>query len=237
MQDTIRALRALQELDTDIYRLKAELKRLPEERANRRKEIDQMLARSETLQKSARELRAKVKEIEDTTGKERQRIRKLETEAANSRGDGAMLAAYQHEIKTLKRSISTAEESGLELVTQAGTVDADLTKQRATIEEAEKVFAEFSGNVERETAVARQELDRLLAERKRRMSTDVAPESLGLYERLLLARAGVALAELDGRICQACFMEVPTNLYVRVARGMALTQCPSCDRILYQRNV
>ena len=44
-----------------------------------------------------------------------------------------------------------------------------------------------------------------------------------------------ALAELDGKICQACHMEVPSNLYVKVARGTVLAQCPSCDRIFYIR--
>lgn len=234
MQDTIRALRALQELDTDIYRLKAELKRLPEEQAKRRRELDQQIARCESQQKHARELRAKVKEIEDQTSKERQRIRKLETEAANSRGDVALLAAFQHEIKTLKRDISGAEEQGLELVGQAELAESDAKSQRATIDEAEKVFAEFLGNVARETQEAKSKLETLLAERKQRMANDLAPESLALYERLLAAREGVALALLDGRICQACFMEVPTNLYVRVARAAQLTQCPSCDRILFQ---
>ncbi|MCC6405939.1 MAG: hypothetical protein IT453_02150 [Planctomycetes bacterium] len=234
MQDTIRALRALQELDTDIYRLKAELKRLPEERAKRRKDIDQQISRVEERQKAARELRTKIKEIEDTTSKERQRIRKLENEAANSRGDAASLAAYQHEIKTLKRDISNAEEQGLELVGQAESIESDIKSQRASIDDAEKTFAEFVKNVERETAEAQQKLDALLSQRKQRMAKDLAPESLGLYERLLVAREGVALALLDGRICQACYMEVPTNLYVRVARGVQLTQCPSCDRILFQ---
>lgn len=234
MQDTIRALRALQELDTDIYRLQAALRRLPEERARRRKELDGQVARLEAQQKISRELRAKIKEIEDLTSKERQRIRKLENEAATSRGDVALLAAFQHEIKTLKRDISGAEEQGLELVAQAETAEAECKAQRAALEESEKVFAEFVQNVERETAEARGELERLQAARRQRMAKDLAPESLALYERLLLAREGVALAHLDGRICQACFMEVPTNLYVRVARGSQLTQCPSCDRILFQ---
>ena len=61
-------------------------------------------------------------------------------------------------------------------------------------------------------------------------------ESLTLYERLLAAREGVALAELEGKICQGCFMEVPSNLYVKRRARHELIQCPSCDRILYIRD-
>jgi predicted nucleic acid-binding Zn-ribbon protein len=235
MQDTIRALRALQELDQDIYRLQGELKRLPEEQRRRRVTIDAVIAKVAEQQKACREVRTKIKEIEDLTSKERQRIRKVENEAMSSRGDVALLAAYQHEIKSLKRDISGAEEQGLQLVEQSEGAEKELARLKGEVEEAEKVFAEFSKNVEKETAEARARLESLLARRKQRLSADISPESLSLYERLLAAREGVALAELDGKICQACFMEVPTNLYVRVARNTSLTQCPSCDRILYQR--
>jgi predicted nucleic acid-binding Zn-ribbon protein len=85
-------------------------------------------------------------------------------------------------------------------------------------------------------AIAQAKLDELETERAKRMSSDVDPESLTLYERLLAAREGVALAELEGKICQGCYMEVPSNLYVKVARGTSLAQCPSCDRIFYIRD-
>ncbi len=215
--------------------MRAELKRLPEERQKRRREIDAQVTRSQEQTKNVREVRIKIKDVEELTTRDRQRIRKLENEAAASRQDVAMLAAYQHEIKTLKREISTADEQGLEFVSKVEVMEAELAKTKAAVEEAEKLFAEFNGNVEREIAEAQKKLDALLTRRKERMSASIAPESLALYERLLTAREGTALAELDGRICQACFMEVPTNLYVRVARATSLTQCPSCDRILFQR--
>ena len=40
MQETIKALRALQELDHEIYRLRDELRRLPEERRARPSSIN-----------------------------------------------------------------------------------------------------------------------------------------------------------------------------------------------------
>jgi predicted nucleic acid-binding Zn-ribbon protein len=149
----------------------------------------------------------------------------------------ALLAAYQHEIRTLKRDISSSEEEGLTLVEQADAAEADLARLDAEIESAEAVFREFSANVDSELEAARQRLARLEAERKARQGGErVEPEAFNLYERLLEAREGVALAELDGRICQMCYMEVTPNQYVRVVRGTEVVQCPSCDRILYLRD-
>lgn len=236
MQQTLRALRALQELDQEIFRLRAELRRLPEERKKRRAEVDRLIGSRDDARGRERELRTRIKEIEDMTTIQRQRMRKVEGEAANARSDMALQAAFQHQARTLKRDISIAEEEGLQLVEQADTLAAQAGELDGQVAQAESVFGEFANNVASETAVARAKLDELEAERKKRLSGDVDAESLTLYERLLAAREGVALAELEGKICQGCYMEVPSNLYVKVARGTSLAQCPSCDRIFYIRD-
>jgi predicted nucleic acid-binding Zn-ribbon protein len=235
MQETIKALRALQELDHEIYRLRDELRRLPEERRARRAQLDQLIQRRDDVKKQGLDLRVRIKEIDDTTHIQRQRVRKVEHEAAGSRSDMALLAAFQHQVRTLKRDIGTAEEEGLLLLEQAQNVDVEVARLQAEVDTAEGVFAAFSKNVDAELATAKKKLADLERQRSARMSDSVAPESLSLYERLLSSRQGVALAELDSRICQACYMEVPVNLYVRVARGTQLVQCPSCDRIFYVR--
>lgn len=235
MNETLRALRALQELDGEIFKLKEELRRLPEERARRRARIDAAIVRKNETEARLLDLRTRIKEIEDMTTQQRQRMRKVESEAAGSRSDMALLAAFQHQIKTIKRDISTAEEEGLQMVEESDASEAELTRMKAEIDEAEEVFSELSSNVDREVAEASSQLAGLEAERAKRLTNEVDAESLTLYERLLRAREGIALAELEGKICQACYMEVPSNLYVKVARGTVLAQCPSCDRIFYIR--
>ena len=89
-----------------------------------------------------------IKEIEEVTTKQRQRVRKLEGEANASKADVALLAAYQHEIRTLKRKISQDEEEGLRLVEKVDQLDGAASELEATLEEERGVFAEFRGNVE-----------------------------------------------------------------------------------------
>lgn len=234
MQETLSALLQLQELDRDIFRTQAELKRLPAERAARRADIDKRIGRRNELKAEAKQLRVRIKEIEDVSTQHRQRVRKLENEAAGSRQDMALLVAYQHEIRTLKREIGTAEEEGVQLLEKAEGLDAQAAAIDTEIAAHEKVFEEFAANIARETATAQKKLDDLQARRKARMSDRIPPEALATYTRLLAAREGVALAALDGRTCQGCYMEIPTNMVVRVNRGTELVPCPSCDRILYR---
>ena len=194
-----------------------------------------MIAKRDEAKARAADLSTRIKEIEDMTTIQRQRQRKVEGEAASSRSDVALQAAFQHQARTLKRDISIAEEEGLEMVEQADGLKTQIDAYAAEVESAEATYVELAANVEKEMKVAQAKLDKLLAERAKRMSNDVDRDSLQLYDRLLQAREGVALAELEGRICQACYMEVPSNLYVTVARGTKLAQCPSCDRIFYIR--
>jgi predicted nucleic acid-binding Zn-ribbon protein len=234
MKAVLQALLDLQTVDRELFKVQSELKRLPQERAARRAEIDKLLARLAELRTSAKSSRVKIKEYEDLATQHRQRARKLENDAANSRADMALLAHFQHEIKNLKKEVNNAEELGLSLMEQVEAIDKDAAGVQARIEEEEKVFAEFSANVEREIGIASSRQQTLAQERKQRLAGNtIPPEVLSTYTRLIAARNGMPLAHLEGRTCQACFIEIPTNQVVRVSRGSELVQCPSCDRILY----
>ena len=232
MRETLRLLRDLQELDRDVYGVRDELRRLPAEKSRRETQIQIQRDRLAEMQARNRETRSKIKEIEDLTTIQRQRIRKLEGEAANSRGDTATLVAFQHEIRSLKREISEAEEEGLGLVEEADEVDREVGLLRSRLEEEESEFSTYVANVERELLEAEERLKGFEEERRRR-SEPVQSAVLDQYEKLLEAREGQAMAMLDSRVCQGCYVNVPNNLYVRLARGLELVICPSCGRILY----
>lgn len=234
MKVVLQALLDLQVVDRDLYKVKVELKRLPQERAARRAEIDKQVARVNELRAHAKQTRVRIKEFEDVATTQRQRVRKLENDVAATRADMSLIAHFQHEIKNCKREINNAEDQGLTLLEQVETLEKEAATIQATIDAEEKTFAELSANVEREVAEARTREATLEAERKKRLTQNsVPPEAIATYSRLLAARDGMPLAALEGRTCQACFIEIPTNLVVRVARGSELVQCPSCDRILH----
>lgn len=233
MQETLNALLQLQEIDREIFRVQSELKRLPAERDARKAELDRRKTKIDEVRHEANLVRVKIKEIEDLSTQQRQRMRKVENEAAGSRQDMALLVAYQHEIRTLKREIGTAEEEALGLLEKAEGHDATVKTLTSELEADLKIFGELQANVQKELSAAQKRLADLEAQRKLRTSSKVPPEHLATYTRLLQAREGVAIVGIDSRICQGCFMELPKDVIVRVNRGVDLIRCPSCDRILY----
>jgi len=228
----VQALRALQEIDKDLFRVNNELKRLPEERARRKAQLDRAQAVLEEKRAGLRDHQVRIKELEDTVATQRQRINKLDKESQSNR-DMTVVEACRYEIRGLKRQIDEAEREEL------GYMEA-IERTKFEVEEIEKrlaqeleIFEQFCQNVENEMGVAKGRQEELTAKRAERLDADLDRGTLELYERLLVARDGEALALLEGGVCQSCFMQVPPNLVVRLARGNSIIQCSSCDRIMY----
>jgi len=234
MQDTLQALQGLQQIDRHIFKVQAEQRRLPEELAERTAKVEAHEARLGEMRDRVRALRSEAKEIEDLTVGMRQRYRKLESESNKGKVDAALLASYQHEMRKLKRNISQAEEDALKKLEVADAGDTDAATTESKLEEEKTVFEEFEANVAQELGEAQARYAELQAERNKLSADGIEAEHLELYRRLLESREGEALAELLDYHCQACFVQIPKNIGVRLARGTELVQCPSCDRIFYQ---
>ncbi len=233
MRDTLSILQDLQEIDEDLFRVRQELQRLPVERDKRRAEIDDKIQRAKELESEILLLRMETKEFDDSSKAARQRIRKLENESANSRADQALLAAYSHEIRSLKRDISEGDDEGLRVVERADAKQSEADGLKAQVKTDEETYIEFAANAESEIAEAQKKADDMTAKRKERMAGKVPPDVLTTYEKLLEARNGMALAALEDRTCQGCYMQVPTNVFVRLSKRTDIVQCPNCQRILY----
>jgi len=232
MENPVQALRALQEIDRDLFRVNEELRRLPAELARRQAQLDGQAESLDERKGRVQALQVRVKEIEDTVAIQQQRIRKLEKESNSSR-DMSVVEACRYEMRGLKRQIDEAEREALGYVEQIESNTTETTRLTGELTAEREVFAEYSANIESEVGDARGRHEALQKRREARLGNDLDQGTLDLYDRLLQARDGEALAMLDGAICQACFMQVPPNTAVRVARGIDLVQCSSCDRILY----
>ena len=232
MKAELQQLVALQNLDTSIRRLQAELEAIPTRRAEIETEFDQRafeIRALETRRDEARHVRTRL-EIE--VGEQRVRVERAERNLMSSKKQDEYTAAIR-EADAARKQISTLETHILEQMDALEKAEASLT------ERADEIASLNSG---RETRLqsfddeTRQQADKLAMNRAERERLVAAlPKSMGaLYVRISARiRDGVAVAEARNGACMACFMALRPQAMAQVRRGEEVVTCDNCNRILY----
>jgi predicted nucleic acid-binding Zn-ribbon protein len=228
----LKQLIALQNADTCIRKLKAELDAVSERRAEIDIEFDQRafeFKTAETERDGARDKRAALEtELIETRQKAEHAERALmastnekEYTAAIREADAARKHAAQLETQILEQmeGIEGAEK-------RMGELEPEVAKLRA---ERDERVAAFDSQVERE----RQELADCERERARLLAE--LPKPMGaLFDRISKRiRDGVAVAEAKNGACSACRMSLRPQVMADVRRGEEIITCDNCNRILY----
>lgn len=224
----------LQKVDSNIDRLEARRRNLPEQA-----ELDNLEERMASLEKAVGEQQAVVDEIASRQKKldgeieslaqkiEREEGRLYSGEVASPRE----LSDLQKEVEGLKRRKSIQEDSDLEVMEEKETADAELARLqqemdgvRKTVEEGSHKRDVASGDIDRRLTEASTERDGWVPK--------VDAELLELYDDLRASKGGVGAAAMVDGVCQGCHMTLPRQEYERVSKAEGLVRCDDCRRIL-----
>ena len=232
MRAELSQLIALQNADTDIRRLQAEIESIPERRAEIEKEFDQR----------AFEIR-ELEQTRDSAFHERARLEKeiFEQKQRADRADRNLMAAKKpdeytaaiREADAARKQISAYETNVLEQMETFDNAEKQLKERAPEVEklrgEMEASFKAFDKQVQqqqKELEQARADRERLLKELPKSMSV--------LYNRISARiRDGVAVAEARNGACTACYMALRPQIMADVRRGDEVITCDHCNRILY----
>ena len=232
MKAELQQLVALQNLDTSIRRLQAELEAIPQRRAEIETEFDQRAFEIRALETRRDEARHARTKLEIEVGEQRVRVERAERNLMSSKKQDEYTAAIR-EADAARKQISNLETQILEQMETLEKAEASLT---------ERVDEIASLNSDRETRLqsfddeSRQQADKLAMSRVERERLVAAlPKSMGaLYVRISARiRDGVAVAEARNGACMACFMALRPQAMAQVRRGEEVVTCDNCNRILY----
>jgi predicted nucleic acid-binding Zn-ribbon protein len=228
----LQQLVALQNLDTSIRKLQAELEAIPQRRAEIESQFDQRafeIRALETRKEAARHVRTRL-EIE--VGEQRVRVERAERNLMSSKKQDEYTAAIR-EADAARKQIATLETQILEQMEALENAEASL-KERA--DEVASLNSDREASLQSFDEETRQQADRLAMNRAERERLVAAlPKSMGaLYVRISARiRDGVAVAEARNGACMACFMALRPQAMAQVRRGEEVVTCDNCNRILY----
>jgi predicted nucleic acid-binding Zn-ribbon protein len=228
----LQQLVALQNLDTSIRKLQAELEAIPQRRAVIESEFDQRAFEIRALENRRDEARHARTRLETEVGEQRLRVERADRNLMSSKKPDEYTAAIR-EADAARKQITTLETQILEQMEALEAAEASLTERA---EEVASLNSDREARLESFDAETRQQADKLAMSRaeRERLVSDL-PKALGAQYVRIVARIrdGVAVAEARNGACMACFMALRPQAMAQVRRGDEIITCENCTRILY----
>ncbi|HUS09868.1 MAG TPA: C4-type zinc ribbon domain-containing protein [Pyrinomonadaceae bacterium] len=232
MKAELQQLVALQNLDSSIRKLQAELEAIPQRRAEIESEFDRRAFEIRSLENLRDEARHARTRLETEVGEQRTRVERAERNLMSSKKQDEYTAAIR-EADAARKQITTLETQILEQMDAFEKAEASLAERADEVaslnfdrEARLREFDEETSQQAEKLASSRTERERLVA---------ALPKAMGaLYVRISARiRDGVAVAEARNGACMACFMALRPQAMAQVRRGDEVVTCENCNRILY----
>jgi len=140
--------------------------------------------------------------------------------------------ALQREVDSFKRQLDKLDDSVLEAMLAKDAATAARDAARAALAAAEAAAERQGASLAAERTKLSAAISRLDARRAGVLGA-VRPDDQAVYDRLRQAKAGRAVAELQGRACMSCGIELPVDEAHRAQAGRDLVFCTGCGRIVH----
>ncbi len=231
MNTDVQKLIELQQVDSRIAAVRAEVAALPKEVA----QIEAKLAGS----KSAVEKAQNAIKADDVARRKHESDIKDQQEKISKYRDQSLKVKTNQEYKALLSEIEHAdgeirklEDKILEIMV-AADARKDALKQAETALKADTAENEKEKQHAREqTAEDEKQLAELTAQRNQ-LRTGLADDTLRHYDRVSKFRGSALAAVHENQMCSVCRVILRPQVYQDVMKGEEILYCDSCQRILY----
>ncbi len=222
----------LQKTDTNLRRLKLLLETAEARRAEIEHEFEQHAFSVREIQTRRDDLHAKRADLEKQIAENKtylerasrnlqhaQNSKEYETAMRETDALQKQIAAFETQIVETMEALEAAEKEIGERSEEIDTLDS---KRSAALGEFDAVITKDRAEFDSETA-------------HRQTAFATLPARLAsVYDRLAQrSRDGIAVAEVVGGACSACFMSLRPQVLLNVKKGDEIVTCESCSRILY----
>jgi uncharacterized protein len=228
---TVEALLILQERDSRVTHLTAELGHLPRQIAQVEADLASRSATFDELKTRTRQIEADRKKLDLDVQAKQGAIARYKSQQQQTRKNEEF-AALNHEIEHAEKEISALEDSELELMEA-------YDKGLAQVAEAQKQLAVFQEKAKQKKAdlekrAATVAADLTGAKEKQSEAEKTVPEdALSRYRRILKSKKDVAIVPLQHGSCGGCHMKVTSQTAHTAKGGEQLVACENCGRLVY----
>ncbi len=232
MREDVKQLLALQEIDQDVLRLKAELIRIPQLQEAAKERLANDTQALSDAKAAYQQNEVEIKKVEIDVGTRKDTITRLNNQQFETKKNEEYTKLGEEVIR-YKGLVDELETKELELMEVADDL-------RLKISEAEAALAKTQGFVDEEIA----ELEDRATERKSELAKQeeqrvtaasvIEEDLMETYTRLFDKREGLAVVNVTSeRSCTSCHVQVTPATYALAQSGSAISHCDNCGAILF----
>lgn len=232
MNAELEKLIQLQKTDTNIRKLKKAIETAELRRANIEQEFEQHASSIREIQSKRDKAQTGRADLERQITENKTYLDRANRNLKGSQNQKEYETAMR-ETDTLQKQIATLETQVLERMTEVEEVEKVLEERSEEINSHESKREAALGDFDNELAANKAELDAELHNRHE-VFTTLPPQMASIYNRLAQrSRDGIAVAEVIGGSCSACFMKLRPQMQVELKTTDKIMTCENCTRILY----
>ncbi len=114
------------------------------------------------------------------------------------------------------------------------TASAGISAAEQRSKEEEAAIQAEQKQFEADFAKTEEEL-RGIEQARQELVSRIEPAIFSHYQKLLVSKSGIAIAEARAEACSGCYMSIPPQVFVNVKKNESIITCPQCGRILYYK--
>lgn len=227
----IEQLVALQQVDHEIFNIKKELNRAPQEIEELEADFKGLVERRERVVEKLSHLKEQEKRLALEIEEDISRIKKSKSKmlmVENSREYQAM----SREMDNMERSNRNREEEKTVLMEELQRQNEIYAELDASFTEAQKALDEKRSTLDARLADLHKELDSLM-DRRNAAKKDIPAPVLSRYEFIRERLENPVIVSVEDRICSGCNIAIPPQTYIELQKCKQILSCPNCQRLIY----
>lgn len=234
MQEVLRKLEMVQELDLQIGNILTKKAEFPKRLADYDLKITETTKKYDEKKKIVDELekskRQQLGALELNEERAKRSQEKLELVKTNNE-----LQALQKEIESLKKNSAIIQDNANKVDEELQKVAKELGTYESTLKDVKEKRATEAAKIADEEKSFDTELARLNAQRAER-AVGIEKRYMAAYDKVRQGRGGLGVVPAVAGNCKGCNMRIPPQMYNELQRGTEMHMCPSCRRILVYKD-
>lgn len=230
MEEYIRTLWALQQLDLEVLAIDKRIHEVPTKKNVLEEKLksleDEKNFKEDSRYKLIQEKERREKEIEQ----ENEKIKMVESRLSHIRNQKDYLE-MRKKIELAKKSNKLREDEVLKKMEEIEQINKTIDEFMAFYSDAKKKISEGLAVYDNEVKELERQREEVLQKRND-VATKLDTGILKTYEHLRKNCRGVGVSRARNESCEGCFMNLPPQLYNMVMKGDKLYNCPFCQRYL-----